>query len=90
MAYGLRYTITQALRDGTSLQARIYEKDYTLSVKTYDAINISLDSNASDDEPSACEYEPDAIVVFPCCNLKTPVMLPGTIRVPSSSNVQVL
>jgi hypothetical protein len=53
MAYGLRYTITQALRDGTSLVARIYEKDYTLSVKTYDAINISLDSNASDDEPLA-------------------------------------
>jgi hypothetical protein len=53
MAYGLRYTITQALRDGTSLQARIYEKDYTLEVKTYDAINISLDSNASDDEPLA-------------------------------------
>ena len=53
MAYGLRYTITQALRDGTSLVARIYEKDYTLTVKTYDAINISLDSNASDDEPLA-------------------------------------
>jgi hypothetical protein len=53
MAYGLRYTITQVLRDGTSLQARIYEKDYTLSVKTYEAINISLESNASDDEPLA-------------------------------------
>ena len=53
MAYGLRYTITQALRDGTSLQARIYEKDYSLTVKTYEAINISLDSNASDDEPLA-------------------------------------
>jgi hypothetical protein len=53
MAYGLRYTITQVLRDGTNLQARIYEKDYTLSVKTYEAINISLDSNASDDEPLA-------------------------------------
>ena len=53
MAYGLKYTITQALRDGTSLVARIYEKDYTLTVKTYDAINISLDSNASEDEPLA-------------------------------------
>jgi hypothetical protein len=53
MPYGLRYTITQALRDGSSLIARIYEKDYTLTVKTYDAINISLDSNASDDEPLA-------------------------------------
>lgn len=53
MAYGLKYTITQALRDGTSLVARIYEKDYTLTVKSYDAINISLNSNASDDEPLA-------------------------------------
>jgi hypothetical protein len=53
MPYGQRYTITQALRDGSSLIARIYEKDYTLEVKTYDAINISLESNASDDEPLA-------------------------------------
>ena len=53
MAYGLRYTITQALRDETILQARIYEKDYTLAVKDYEAINISLDSNASNDEPLA-------------------------------------
>lgn len=53
MAYGLRYTITQALRDDTILQARIYEKDYTLAVKNYEAINISLDSNASNDEPLA-------------------------------------
>jgi len=53
MAYGLKYTITQALRDGTNLQARIYEKDYTLAVKNYEAINISLESNASDDEPIA-------------------------------------
>ena len=53
MAYGLKYTITQVLRDETILQARIYEKDYTLAVKNYEAINISLDSNASDDEPLA-------------------------------------
>ena len=53
MAYGLKYTISQALRDGTNLQARIYEKDYTLAVKNYEAINISLESNASDDEPIA-------------------------------------
>jgi hypothetical protein len=56
MAYELKYTITQALRDGTSLVARIYEKDPAIpvvTVKTYDAINISLDSNASDDEPLA-------------------------------------
>ena len=53
MAYGLKYRITQALRDETILQARIYEKDYTLAVKDYEAINISLDSNASNDEPLA-------------------------------------
>jgi hypothetical protein len=53
MPYGQRYTITQVLRDGSSLIARIYEKDYTLSVKSYDAINISLESNASNDEPLA-------------------------------------
>ena len=53
MAYGLRYTITQALRDGTTLNANIYEKDYSGSVITYEAINISLESNASNDEPLA-------------------------------------
>ena len=53
MPYGLKYTITQALKDDTILQARIYEKDYSLEVKSYDAINISLDSNASNDEPIA-------------------------------------
>jgi hypothetical protein len=53
MAYGLKYRITQALRDDTILQARIYEKEYTLTVKDYEAINISLDSNASNDEPIA-------------------------------------
>lgn len=53
MAYGLKYTISQILRDDTNLVARIYEKDYTLEVKTYDAININLESNASNDEPLA-------------------------------------
>jgi hypothetical protein len=53
MAYELRYTITQALRDGTTLNANIYEKDYTGSVLTYEAISISLESNASNDEPLA-------------------------------------
>ena len=53
MAYGLRYTITQALRDGTTLNANIYEKDYSGSVITYEAINISIESNASNDEPLA-------------------------------------
>jgi hypothetical protein len=53
MAYELRYTIEQALRDGTTLTANIYEKDYVGAVITYEAINISLESNASNDEPLA-------------------------------------
>jgi hypothetical protein len=53
MAYELRYTISQALRDGTTLTANIYEKDYVGDVITYEAINISLESNASNDEPLA-------------------------------------
>jgi hypothetical protein len=53
MAYELRYTISQALRDGTTLTANIYEKDYVGDVVTYEAINISLESNASNDEPLA-------------------------------------
>ena len=47
MAYGLRYTITQALRDETTLVTNIYEKDYSGSVKTYTAINITLNSKIS-------------------------------------------
>jgi len=54
MSYGLKYTITQALRDGSFLNVNIYEKDYALStVINYPAININLESNASNDEPLA-------------------------------------
>lgn len=54
MAYGLKYRLTQALRDGTSLVANIYEKDYVLtSVIDYEAVSIQLNSNASGDEPLA-------------------------------------
>ncbi len=51
MAYAKRYTIGQALRDDTQLTVEIYEKDYSGSVKTYEAININLESNSSGDEP---------------------------------------
>ena len=51
MAYGLRYTITQALRDGTSSVVDIYEKDPIVStVKVYTGINITLNINSSGDE----------------------------------------
>ncbi|NBQ17740.1 hypothetical protein EBU24_05475, partial [bacterium] len=54
MAYGLKYRLTQALRDGTSLVANIYEKDYTEEdVIDYEAVSIQLNSNASGDEPLA-------------------------------------
>ena len=54
MAYGLKYRLTQALRDGTSLVANIYEKDYVETlVIDYEAVSIQLNSNASGDEPLA-------------------------------------
>ena len=52
MAYGLRYTLTQILRDGTSSVVNIYEKDYTAGIVTpYDAVELKIQSNASEDEP---------------------------------------
>jgi hypothetical protein len=36
MAYGLKYTISQILRDETILKVEILEKDYIGAVKTYD------------------------------------------------------
>lgn len=51
MAYGKKYTIGQALRDNTQLTVEIYEKDYSGAIKTYDAVNINLESNSSGDEP---------------------------------------
>jgi hypothetical protein len=54
MPYGIKYTLTQALRDGSNLYVNIYEKDYTGDlVINYDAVNIQLNSNASEDEPLA-------------------------------------
>lgn len=51
MAYELRYTIIQALRDSTLLNVNIYEKDYTGITRSYEAIDINIESNASNDEP---------------------------------------
>lgn len=51
MAYGLKYTISQLLRNGALLKVEILERDYTGIVKTYDAVNINLESNSSGDEP---------------------------------------
>ena len=54
MAYGIKYRLTQALRNETNLYVDIYEKDYTDDlVINYDAVNVQLSSNASEDEPLA-------------------------------------
>ncbi len=54
MAYGIRYTITQELRDGTSLIVKIYEKSYVgATVTPYIATNVSLVPNATNEDPIA-------------------------------------
>jgi len=54
MAYGLRYTITQELRDGTSLIVKIYEKSYVGGTVTpYIGTNVSLVPNAANEDPIA-------------------------------------
>jgi hypothetical protein len=51
MAYGLRYTLTQELRDETSLIVNIYEDDYTGSVYSYIPTSISLTPNSNEEDP---------------------------------------
>ena len=51
MAYGLRYTLTQVLRNGSTLVVNIYEKDYTASVKTYQPTSILLQPNSNEEDP---------------------------------------
>jgi len=51
MAYGKRYLLQQALRDGTQLLVNIYEDGYTGSVYNYDAVSISITPNSNSDEP---------------------------------------
>ena len=54
MAYGLRYTITQELRDETILIAKIYEKSYVgATVTPYTGTNITLVPNSSNEDPVA-------------------------------------
>lgn len=54
MAYGLRYTITQELRDETTLIVKIYEKSYVgATVTPYIGTNVSLVPNASNEDPIA-------------------------------------
>jgi hypothetical protein len=53
MAYGLRYTITQKLRNGNDQTIDIYEKDYVAGIiKTYYPTSIILQPNSSVEYPS--------------------------------------
>lgn len=52
MAYGLRYTITQQLRDEASLIVKIYEKSYVgATVTPYIGTNVSLVPNSTNEDP---------------------------------------
>jgi hypothetical protein len=51
MAYGLRYTLTQVLRNTSTLVVNIYEKDYTSTVKTYQPTSILLQPNSNEEDP---------------------------------------
>lgn len=52
MAYGLRYTISQILRNDNTQTIEIYEKDYVLEdVKTYIPTSIVLQPNSSEEYP---------------------------------------
>jgi len=52
MAYGLRYTLTQVLRNGSTLVVNIYEKDPSIAtVKTYQPTSILLQPNSSEEDP---------------------------------------
>jgi len=52
MAYGLRYTITQILRNGTNQVLEIYERDYVAGVvKTYKPVSIIVQPNSNEEYP---------------------------------------
>lgn len=51
MAYGLRYTLTQILKNGNNQVIEIYQEDYVGSVKTYIPTSISLQPNSSTEYP---------------------------------------
>lgn len=52
MAYALRYTISQILKDDLMQVVKIYEQDYPGStVTTYDATSIQLQPNSNEEDP---------------------------------------
>jgi hypothetical protein len=51
MAYGLRYNLQQALRDGATLFVNIYKDGYSGSVYSYTPTSITISPNTNSDEP---------------------------------------
>lgn len=52
MAYILKYTITQKLRDDSTQVVKIYEEDpLTSDVYTYEATNINIQPNSNEEDP---------------------------------------
>ena len=54
MAYGLRYTIPQKLRDDKSLVVKIYEDGFRGSSYQYIATSINIQPNSADEDALAC------------------------------------
>ncbi len=51
MAYGLRYTMTEKMRDGNSAIVKIYEDSYTGDFYTYRLTDISIAPNSNEEDP---------------------------------------
>jgi hypothetical protein len=51
MAYGLRYTLKQILRDSSLLTVNVYEDSYPGSIYNYIPTSISISPNSNSDEP---------------------------------------
>jgi len=64
MAYGLRYTIPQKLRDETNLIAKIYEEGYTGSSYEYTATSIVIQPNSADEDALACVISTQLNITF--------------------------
>ena len=51
MAYGLRYTLTEKMRDGNSAIVKIYEDSFTGDFTTYRLTNIEISPDSNEEEP---------------------------------------
>jgi hypothetical protein len=67
MAYGLRYTITQILRNGTNQVLEIYERDYVAGVvKTYQPVSIIVQPNSNEEYPYPTIISLSRCIKFSC------------------------